>query len=158
MKNNNNYTCFSKNFSAVLVLLFILLIANTAFAQKRNDSAKVMPLKAAAAVLDLNKYALKNLISGIQSDITDIRRNAIYYAGKYKIKQALLPLMAQLREEKNPAVRKLIAHSLYQIGDLRGIYIVKSFARNDENEKVKHLCSAIYNASIINASQMVAEK
>lgn len=89
--------------------------------------------------------AAKNLIIGINSDNAGLSRSSIYYAGKDKVAQAVDALVEKMWKEKNPNTRILIALSLYQIGDYKGLEAVKEQAVNDSDERVKKMSALIFD-------------
>jgi HEAT repeat protein len=97
-----------------------------------------------------NKYALQNLVAGIQSDNTGLKRSSIYFAGKYRIAETEDVLIAQLKEEKDPSTRILIALVLYEMGSEKGLLEVKNLSLNDENVKVRRMAVQIYNEYLVN--------
>ena len=97
-----------------------------------------------------HKYALENLIAGIHSENDGVRRNSIYFAGYYKIVETEEALIAQLKEEKDPSTRILIALVLYEIGSEEGLLEVKDLSLNDENAKVRRMATQIYNEYLVN--------
>ena len=97
-----------------------------------------------------HKYALENLIAGIHSENDGVRRNSIYFAGYYKIVEAEDALIAQLKMEKDPSTRILIALVLYELGSEEGLLEVKDLSKNDENAKVRRMATQIYNEYLVN--------
>ena len=97
-----------------------------------------------------NKYALQNLVAGIQSDNTGLKRSSIYFAGKYKIAEAESALISQLKEEKDPSTRILIALVLYEMGSEEGLIEVQKLSMNDQNAKVRRMATQIYNEYLVN--------
>jgi len=97
-----------------------------------------------------NKYALENLLAGIKSDNEGVKRSCIYFAGKYKIVETENALINQLKEEKNPSTRILIALVLYELGSVEGLLAVKDLAFNDDDAKVRRMSTHIYNEFLIN--------
>ena len=89
--------------------------------------------------------AVKNLIIGINSNNEGLSRSSIYYAGKDKIAEAVDALVEKMWKEKNPNTRILIALSLYQIGDFKGLEAVKEQAVNDRDERVGKMSALIFN-------------
>jgi len=88
---------------------------------------------------------VKNLIKGIKSGNKGLSRSSIYFAGKYKITDAIDALVDKMQEEKRPDTRILIALSLYEIGDIKGLQAVKKQALNDTDERVKRMSALIFN-------------
>ena len=97
-----------------------------------------------------HKYALENLIAGIHSENDGVRRNSIYFAGYYKIVEAEDALIAQLKMEKDPSTRILIALVLYELGSEEGLLEVKDLSLNDENAKIRRMATQIYNEYLVN--------
>ena len=92
-----------------------------------------------------NENAIKNLVKGIKSENEGLKKSSIYYAGKYKITDAVDALVDKMVKEKDPDTRILIALSLYQIGDYKGLEAVKEQALNDNDERVKSMSALIFN-------------
>ena len=92
-----------------------------------------------------NENAVKNLVKGIKSENEGLKKSSIYYAGKYKITDAVDALVDKIVKEKDPDTRILIALSLYQIGDYKGLEAVKEQALNDNDERVKSMSALIFN-------------
>ncbi|MCX6150654.1 MAG: hypothetical protein NTX22_09040 [Ignavibacteriales bacterium] len=128
-------------FLTALMVIGLLAISNTGIvAQENNDCGRV--------IVNLSKADTQNFMSGLNSNNEGLRKSCIYFAGKYKISKAVLPLMSQLRKEEKANIRILISMALYQIGDARGLYLVKVISDNDENIKVRKRLSAIYDEYI----------
>ncbi|MCW9096627.1 MAG: HEAT repeat domain-containing protein [Ignavibacteriaceae bacterium] len=104
----------------------------------------------------LNKYALQNLVAGIQSDNTGVKRSSIYFAGKYRIAETESALIAQLKQEKDPSTRILIALVLYEMGSEEGLIEVKKLSMNDKDAKVRRMATQIYNEYLVNDVQSTA--
>jgi HEAT repeat protein len=103
-----------------------------------------------------NKYALQNLVAGIHSDNTGLKRSSIYFAGKYRIAETEDVLIAQLKEEKDPSTRILIALVLYEMGSEEGLIEVKKLSMNDKDAKVRRMTTQIYNEYLVNDAQSTA--
>jgi HEAT repeats len=89
--------------------------------------------------------AVQNLIKGINSDNEGLSRSSIYNAGKDRVAEAVDALVEKMWKEKNPNTRILIAISLYQIGDFKGLEAVKEQAVNDRDERVKQMSALIFD-------------
>jgi len=94
-----------KTTGLLTAVLLALVLTGSVYAQKNSIND-----------LTSNKYALQNLVAGIQSDNTGVKRSAIYFAGKYRVAEAEDALIAQLKEEEDPSTRILIALVLYEMG------------------------------------------
>ena len=99
-----------------------------------------------------NKYALENLLDGINSDNEGVKRSSIYLAGKYRIAEAERVLIAQLKREQNPGNRILIALVLYKLKSEKGLSVVRKLALHDNNQNVRRMSTHIYNEYITNDS------
>ena len=126
------------------VLLAAVLMVN-GFAQKNS-------------IKDItdNKYALRNLVAGIQSENNGVKRSSIYFAGKYRIAETESALIDQLKEEKDPSTRILIALVLYEMGSGEGLMEVQKLSINDKDAKVRRMATQIYNEYLVNDIQSTA--
>ena len=100
-----------------------------------------------------NKYALANLLDGIESEYDGIKRSSVYFIGKYRIVEAEQVLIDLLKKEQNPSNRILIALVLFELGSKGGLLEVKKLATNDENQKVRRMSAHIYNEYLIKDSK-----
>lgn len=91
-----------------------------------------------------NEYALENLKSGINSDNDGVRKSSIYFAGKYRIEEAVNCLVKRLEKEEEASVRLLLAYSLYEIKNPEGMNAVKELSIKDNDIKVKRMSSNLY--------------
>jgi HEAT repeat protein len=103
-----------------------------------------------------NKHALQNLVAGIHSDNTGVKRSSIYFAGKYRITETEDALIEQLKNEKDASTRILIALVLYEMGSKEGLLEIKNLSLNDEDAKVRRMSTHIYNEYLINDSESTA--
>ena len=126
-------------------VLLAALLMGSGFAQKNSIKN----------VTD-NKYALQNLVAGIHSDNTGVKRSAIYFAGKYRIAETEEALIAQLKEENDPSTRILIAIVLYEMGSEEGLLEVKDLSMRDKDAKVRRMAAQIYNEYLVNDSNATA--
>jgi HEAT repeat protein len=120
-------------------VLLAAILTGSVYAQK-NSIKDVTP----------NNYALQNLVAGIHSDNTGVKRSAIYFAGKYRIAETEEALITQLKEENDPSTRILIALVLYEMGSEEGLFEVKDLSQNDENVKVRRMATQIYSEYLVN--------
>jgi hypothetical protein len=89
--------------------------------------------------------AIPNLLIAIQSDNDGLRESAAYYLGEYRCPNAVLPLMAMLKNSEREATRIVAALALCRIGEARGVYAVKQAVKFDTSEKVRMLAAFYYN-------------
>ncbi len=132
-------------YKAVSLITVLMLLSSTVLSAQNDKTA------------DVRKSAIKNLVEGINSDNTGLKKSCIYMAGRYKLQEMLDVLSEKLEDEKDADVRVLIALSLYQIGLNKGIDAVKEAAIYDKDLKVRKICAEIYNAFVEN-SYTISEK
>ena len=120
-------------------VLLVAVFMGNGYAQKKSINE-----------ITSNKYALQNLVAGIQSGNTGVKRSSIYFAGKYRIAEAEDALINQLKEEKDPSTRILIALVLYEMGSEEGLSKVKDLSENDDNARVRRMTFQIYNEYLVN--------
>ncbi len=128
--------------SWLIIAVFIL----TAFISATSVDAQ----ETSISNITSGKYALKNLLAGIQSQNEGVRRSSIYFAGKYKIAEAEKTLIDQLHREKNAGTRILIALVLYEMGSVDGLLEVKKLSKEDIDPKVRRMSTQIYYEYLIN--------
>ncbi|MFA7421448.1 MAG: hypothetical protein WCZ90_17325 [Melioribacteraceae bacterium] len=128
MRATNLTSKLTKSLTAVMV---IVLLTGSVSAQMGNLDAK------------RQKKAVENLIVGIQSSNEGVKRDCIYYAALYELTETVNVLVGELKKEKNPKNRILIALALYRIGDEEGIQAVYDAASIETDAKVKRTYNAI---------------
>ncbi len=79
-----------------------------------------------------------------------VKRSSIYFAGKYRIAETENVLIEQLKVEKDPSTRILIALVLYEMGSEEGLLEVKNLSSADNNQRVRRMAAQIYNEYLIN--------
>jgi HEAT repeat protein len=94
---------------------------------------------------ELTKTDVSNLIICMKSDNEGIRRCGVYFAGYYKVKETVIPLMTILYKDDCEEIRMLAARSLCEIGDARGLFAVKRAVKFNDSDKVKQLCFFLSN-------------
>lgn len=120
------------NASLILVMVVFFMVTNSsAQSNSINEITK-------------NKYALDNLIAGIRSENCGIKRSAIYFAGKYRIKEVKDVLLEQLNSGNEACTRILIALVLYELGEPKGLLSVKNQTESDEDQKSRRMATQIY--------------
>lgn len=130
------YSVITLTSAAVMAVMMIL---NTGLYAQNNSLSEKRAAKC------FTKNEIESLKTGIASENTGLSKNSIYFAGLYRISEAVEPLMDKLRKESDPATKILIGLSLYRIGDPMGLELVQDFAVKDGNPKVRRMFSAIYN-------------
>jgi len=102
-------------------------------------------IKAQSATESISESAVKNLVSGINSDNEGLYRSSIYLAGKYRVGEAVDALVTKMETEKDPGIRVLIALSLYEIRDASGLEAVRKQSLSDSSENVRNMSALIYS-------------
>jgi len=92
------------------------------------------------------KNDIANLVNGINSENTGLKRSAVYMAGKYGVYETTDALIEKLKSEKSAKDRILIALALYKIGNQKGYEAVKELAKYDYDAKVRKISNAICDA------------
>lgn len=140
-----------KQKSYIVIILVALFLTIPSMVTKGQSNGNI-----SNSVITIDKVAEHNFMNGLKSENTGLRKSCIYFAGKYKISSAVIPLMAQLRKEKDIDTKILLALALYEIGDARGMYLVKVVSDNDDNLKVRKRCTAIYDRYVQDRSSLYA--
>lgn len=87
---------------------------------------------------------IQNLLNGVNSENQGLKLSSGYFLGELKSDEAVIPLLAILKNSENDEERIMAALSLSKIGDSRGIYAVKQASKFDASERVRKLCSLFY--------------
>lgn len=96
-----------------------------------------------------NENAIKSLIIGINSQNDGLKRSSIYLSGCYKINETVDALVKLIDHEVNISTKLLIIRSLYNIGDLKGMIKIHDISLYDENDNVRSLAAAVYQAYLL---------
>ena len=118
-----------------LIILFLLFASNNLFAQESTEDQSTIT----------EEDIIDNLLAGLESNNLGLKASCAYYLGERKSSEAVIPLMALLKSDKEDEARIMAAHSLFKIGDGRGIYAIKQRAKFETNEQVKRMCEIFYN-------------
>lgn len=89
-----------------------------------------------------------NLLVGLKSDNFGLRLSCAYYLGEIKSQNAVIPLMALLRNNNTDEERIMAALALAKIDSEKGLYTVRRVGELDENNRVRKLCCRFYNAAV----------
>jgi len=116
----------------VVSVLFAVVMISSVYAQGQT---KLTPREA----------AVMNLVTALNSDNEGLRKSAIYLAGKNKVKEVADVLTERLTKEKEACMKILVALSLYNIGDERGMNAVQRVAEKDSDLRVRRMCDAIFS-------------
>lgn len=118
----------------VIIFLLLFMITNLNLLAQPNPISNITK----------SEYALDNLKSGINSENIGVRKSSVYFAGKYRIAEAVSYLVERLKKEDEASVRLRIAYSLYEIKDAEGMKAVKELSLKDNNVKVKRMSFNFY--------------
>ncbi|MDP2363166.1 MAG: hypothetical protein Q8M94_05290 [Ignavibacteria bacterium] len=134
-----------KLYFALVAILFILMVTDTfGQNQKVSDLAK-------------NKFALQNLVMGIQSENEGVRESSIHFAGMYRFIDTEDALINQLKVEKKSDIKVLIGLALFRMNSEKGMNELQRLATKDENPRVRRMSQAIYNEYLVNNSNKTAD-
>ena len=92
----------------------------------------------------LGDNSVESLLIGMESENTGLKTSSASMLGQYKTSKAVIPLMKELKENKDERARIQAAIALWKIGDSRGIYTIKQAIKFDASERVKKICSILY--------------
>jgi len=115
------------------IAALVLLIATSGFAKEKMTSRTV-----------LSENSIESLMIGVESANLGLRTGSAAVLGQFKTSKAVIPLMKDLKENKDERVRLQAAVALWKIGDPRGIYTIKQASKFDESERVKKICAILY--------------
>jgi HEAT repeat protein len=131
------------NRALLFAALIAILLGGNTYSQNNEALAK-------------SKYpfAIENLNAGITSDNPGLRKSAIYMAGYYQINGSVDALISQLDKETNSGIKVLIALTLFQIGDERGIEKIEELAKTESDSHVRHMYASVLSeyAEIMNST------
>jgi hypothetical protein len=96
------------------------------------------------ANIQIKDNTVETLIMGLNSDNIGLKSGSAYMLGELKLKQATIPLLRVLHNEKNEEIRIAAALALYKIGSPVAIYAVKQAIKFDDSERVSKLCASFY--------------
>lgn len=133
-----------KLYFVMVAILFLILATNT-FGQ----NLKVSDLAS-------NKYAFKNIVNSIHSNVPGVRESAIYLVGKYRFIDTEDALIEQLKVENEADLKVLIGLALYRLNSTKGMDELKKLSVTDSNPKVKRMSAAIYNEYLVSSSEKTA--
>jgi HEAT repeat protein len=114
----------------LLLTLVIALTLNAAVLKAQNNVV-------------LKKNHIENLNMGIKSDNPGLKKSAIYWAGKYEVKETANTLIRELKKDQDASVKILIALALYRIGTEEGLEAVETLAKKDSDKEVRRMANAI---------------
>lgn len=133
-----------KVYFILVAVLFFLLVSNS-FGQNQK-----------IADLSKHKYALQNLIMGIQSENDGVRESSIYLAGQYRFIDTEDALIKQLKVERRSDIKVLIGLALFRMNSEKGMNELQRAALRDKDQHVKNMSQAIYNEYLVINSHKTA--
>lgn len=133
--------------SKVLLLTVLLLFAMSSFLNSQTVGDQE---------IELPECAIKSILQGIQSENEGVKRSCIYFAGKYKIKEASEYLVKELPSLDDGELCSMLAWSLYQIGNEAFCKELQEIVKNHDSEELRNFCSNLqkikeYETAILTA-------
>jgi len=90
------------------------------------------------------KYSIANLVNGISLENEGVRKNAIYFAGKYKVKKAANAIKEVLKYEKDYSTKLLMLNSLFRIDEEKAAAVAAELYKNENDSRMKNVAAAFY--------------
>ena len=108
----------------IAIIFFLIGISISIFGQEAENP--------------ITKNQKQNLIKGIQSDNSGVRKSAIYFAGKYRIEEAIPEMEKVLFKEHDENTVMITLNSLgqFRYDKVEGIFA--NYADYTTNEKLKY--------------------
>ena len=131
-------------FALVAILFFFLVTDSFGQNQKISEVSK-------------HKFALQNLVTGIQSENEGVRESSIYLAGQYRFIDTEDALIEQLKVEKDSDIKVLIGLALFRMNSEKGMNELQMFIKKDSNPRVRRMSQAIYNEYLVTNSNRTAD-
>lgn len=93
-----------------------------------------------------NSYdnTVKSLMLGLGSDNFGLKTSSAFMIGELKVKNAVIPLLRMLRNEKSDEAKIVAALALYKLGTPMSINALFQAARFDKSKRVRKICSGFY--------------
>ncbi len=132
-----------KTVTTILVVLSLLALTVSTDLKAQSNNYK-----------NVTGNSIETLKGGIKSNNQGLRKSSIYMAGLYRIDEAVNVLTDQLKKEDDPGTKVLIALSLYNIGNPKGMEAVRDLSEKDQDAKVKRMSSIIYRTYIENCESV----
>ena len=127
---SRNHKKLAMHLVGMLLIGLLILSGTNIFAQANQEQDN--------NVGSLTKAEAMNYLKGLNSDNDGVRKSCIYFAGKYKITEALDILKEQLNDEENPEISILLVLSIYEILENNVL------SNLDEESKIKGKFAALY--------------
>jgi HEAT repeat protein len=121
-----------KKLSGLLVLA-VMLLATTAFASSNEVKKELIE---------------DNLIAGLQSDNLGLKTSSAYFLGEYGSSKCVNSLLKVLKSGETEEERISAAVSLTKIDSDKGTFAVKQRAKYDDSERVRRICTMLYQNSL----------
>ena len=129
MATTNNV---SRKGSTVLLLAVLVLFAMSSILNSQTHIIEE---------IELSDCAIKSILHGIKSENEGVKRGCIYFAGKYKIKEASESLVEELPSLEDGELCSMLVWSLYQIGNESCCKELQNIVKNHDSEELKNFCS-----------------
>lgn len=139
-----------KNVFTILVAFATALVFSTASNSfGKNQFGDVEKL--------MSKNNIKSFVMGLKSSNAGLVKSCIHYAGLYKITETVNPLVDILNDTfKDFTTRVSAAMSIYNIGNDAGINAIRVFSESSKEEKIREVCSAIYQDYLDNLEKYLS--
>lgn len=120
-----------------LYFVFVLSLSVLSAADSFGQNQKITDMTS-------SKFALQNLVMGIQSLNKGVRESAIYFAGQYRFIETEAALINQLKVEKESNIKLLISLALFRMESKTGMNELRELALVERNPRVRRLTAAMY--------------
>jgi hypothetical protein len=124
-----------------LIIVMFFVVALSGFAK---DLA--LPAKTDRALIE------RNLLVGLNSSNEGLRYGCALMLGDLKSSQAVIPLMALLKQSDNFKLKAAAAWALCKIGDARGTFAVKREVEFNSCCKTRLVCAWYYETMVKSGS------
>ncbi|MBX3009315.1 MAG: hypothetical protein KF816_14940 [Melioribacteraceae bacterium] len=104
----------------------------------------VLLTNSASAQVNCPKNSIETLKLGVEEGNEGVMRTCVYYAGIYKIAEAVPVLAKRFKMEKDTNNKILIALALYSIGNEESFEVIQTAAAKENDMKVKTRCIQMY--------------
>jgi hypothetical protein len=140
----------NKTVKIITVVLVAALLSGNVFALNRNLSNILKS--------EIPEAFVKNLVLGLTSECSGLKKNCIYFAGFYEIEGMIEPLANQFTKEPDPDTRILIMLALYKIGTPEAIKTFEKLVKNELDPKIKRIGMAILHDFQFNSGKLSITK
>ena len=119
----------------IFISLFLLLLLSAPLLVKAE------PAKTKTVI---SSNTIESLMIGLNSSNLGLRTGSAFMIGELDIKNAVVPLMKILRNDKCEEAKIVAALALYKLGTPMSINALLQAARFEDNNRVRKICSRFY--------------